>query len=694
MNKKGLFCFAPLLLFAGCATDPFPSAGEILNYPEETGRELVYGTGFENPEESTIEKGEGFCFAPGEGNNGNTGLRGDRVGEVSRVLDTVITLPQDKIVPGAQYRVMVSVKGKDLRHVRRPIPPGSHRFMEIFYTDAKTGAYSFQKNRVIPFAAPPSGEQFQSFSCTFPGIEGAKTHVRLALWYDFLGTIWFDDLRVYREGVNANAFLVDPAYSTFFTDSGHFRIRLYLPGEYSSPVVLAEFLSGNTPLRQQVLIPADNWILGDFGENLPTGEGKFRITLADSVRKLRIKTVEFPVNVRIREELPEGACTLDSEGFLLKDGKRFLPLGLFFSILPEKREEHLKRISASPYNFICDYTALSIPPAQNEEKITAFRKGLDLVRRHRLKIIVSLLPFYSANSNYVKNGWSGETSMAGMTCKLARSVKDHPALMGWYLADELSAEQLAVPIEMRRILNREDPFHPTFTLTNLESELPDYAHSGDILMFDPYPLRSRKGGSRTVNADYAVFSGRGRLSGTPIWAVPQGFNWGIEPENLARYGDFIDPSEEDMRTLMMLSLVEGAKGICLFNYPYQFPNGMKRLTEHGLQNYPDELWRRQVRAGSAVKKIEPYFISSLPVPEIRIENRGRAEVKARLWKAESGKSALVIVGTGGGPADAIISAPGCGELKSEFGHTKSLGGGLYHFTSEDLASDMLFDKNK
>ena len=78
MNKKNPFLLMlalPFCVFAGT-----PSAEEILNYPEEIKSELVYATGFENPEESAIKLGEGFRFARGEGNHGNTGLRGDRGG--------------------------------------------------------------------------------------------------------------------------------------------------------------------------------------------------------------------------------------------------------------------------------------------------------------------------------------------------------------------------------------------------------------------------------------------------------------------------------------------------------------------------------------------------------------------------------------------------------------------------------------
>lgn len=677
-----------------CMMAANPNPGEILNYSEGVGRELIYGTGFEDPKDKTIRLGTGFRYAPGEGNNGNCGLRCDRVGKkTDQPLSTFITLPTEKIIPGMKYRVELRVKGKNIRHAWRTDFPGSYRFLEVFYTDAKTGAYSFENRRVVAFAKSPSEEDYQKFSCTFSGVEGAKTHLRLALWIDFLGTIWFDDLRVYQEGVAGNAFLTYPACSTFFTDSGNYKIKLYLPGQYRSPIALVEFLSGGKTLHQQVHTPEKDWLTGDFGKGLPKGTGKLRLTLADREKKVRLKTVEIPVFIRERENLPVGACPIDADGFMLRDGKRFLPLGLFFAMPSYLRGKHLKRIGESPYNFIIDYSALSMAPASDEEKVTALRKGMDQVWANRLKIVFSLIGFYRSDSNIVKRGrWSGETTIPGWTAKLARSIMDHPALMGYYLTDELSAEQLTVPIQLRQILNREDPYHPTFTLTNLPSELPDYARSGDIVMVDPYPLTTHRLGSTAVKSKYEVFSGRGQLAGTPIWAVPQGFSWGLHGNNLPNLKNFIDPSKEDMRTLMLLSLVEGAKGICLYNYPFLWnPKTIAKYAKYGLQNYSDDMWKRQVKAGAAVKKLEPYFISSKPVPRLKIENRGKSAVKARLWKAADGKLALVIVNPGKGPADAVITVPGCGPLKSDFGHTKALGQGRYHFTAPDLASDMLFE---
>ena len=72
-------------------------------------------------------------------------------------------------------------------------------------------------------------------------------------------------------------------------------------------------------------------------------------------KKLKIKTIELPIFVKSKTQLPKNACILDKEGFMLKEGKRFLPLGLFFGMLSHMREEHIQRIGKSPYNFIIDY---------------------------------------------------------------------------------------------------------------------------------------------------------------------------------------------------------------------------------------------------------------------------------------------------------------------------------------------------
>ena len=145
-----------LILLAGMALHGgVPTANELLSYEPVQEKTLVYGTGFEDPNDKSITLGEGSRYAKGEGNNGNTALRIDRVGAVSRVLDSTVALPPGKIKPGYKYRVVVNVKGKGVRHAVRPIPPTSYRFMETYYKDKKGNMSTFWKNRIVPFAVPP-----------------------------------------------------------------------------------------------------------------------------------------------------------------------------------------------------------------------------------------------------------------------------------------------------------------------------------------------------------------------------------------------------------------------------------------------------------------------------------------------------------------------------------------------------------
>ena len=694
--KNNFFVVAACtVLSGGTLYASLPSAESILGWQQEEGKELIYGTGFENPAASEIKLGAGFRYAHGEGNNGNTGLRVDRTGEIHRTQDSFIRLP-DKILPGYKYKVVVSVKGRGIRHATRPVPPGSYRFMETFYTDAHTGRYSFENERVVPFAKPPAEDGFQEFSYTFPGIEGARASLRLALWIDFHGTLWFDDLRVYREGVEANAFLIQPGCATFFTDSGKFRIRIHLPEEYGKPVGLVQLVMNGTVLQRRVIAAADSWLEGDFGRDLPAGNAVLKITLADARKKQRIKDIELPVTVRKTEKAPAGAVAFDRHGNMSIDGKPVLPLGIFYGSLPHQREENLRKLADSPFNFIVDYSALSMALPQDREKITAIRKGLDRMQHYKIKSLFCLTAFYSANSNYVKRGWAGEKDTLSMTRKLAEAIKDHPALLGWYLTDELSEEQLALPVAMRNLLNRLDPYHPTFTLTNLPSAMPGYAVSGDVLMYDPYPLDNRNRGRGGVERAIKPFRVKAAAAGCPVWAVTQGFNWGImhiiHRGGKEKLADYIEPTEEDMRSMALLSAIEGARGFCFFNFPFPWEQKvLDRFAAQGMSDYPEKMWRKLKGAAGAVKSLEPYLLSRKKAPEIHVENRGKANTRARAWQAENGKICLVVAGVGGGRSEAVITVPGKENLKSVYGRTIPLGGGRYQYTSDDLGSDILFE---
>ena len=695
--QKLVFC-SVILMCAVLLQGAAPSAKELLSYPLFQEKTLVYGSGFENPNEASIRLGKGFRYAKGEGNNGNTALRVDRVGDVHKTLETHVALPPGKIKPGYKYRVVVNIRGKGVRHAIRKIPPTSYRFMETFYRDPKTNAYSFEKSRVVPFAVPPEGENFRKFTYPFPGVKNANAFLRLALWVDFLGTLWFDDLRVYQEGIDVNAFLIEPRYSTFFGKNSSYRIRVSIPETHKNVLCVAEFVKNNKVLCQQVVPVKEYWAEGDFAKVLPVGKAFLRLTLVDPVRKRKYKAITLPVTVREKYAPPAGAVTFDRENRMYVDGKPFFPLGIFYSSLPHQREEQLKRLKDSPFNLIMDYSALSMATPQDPEKITAIRKGLDRMQQYNIKIIVCLTAFYSKNSNYVKKGWAGVKGTLEMTRKLVNAIKDHPALLGYYLTDELSEEQLALPVQMRQLINHLDPYHPTFTLSNLPSAMPNYIVSGDVFMYDPYPLRSVRGGRRYAAGEISSFRENMHKGGSPCWGVPQVFNWGIlRTIHAANPGKeklevYLEPTESDMRSMMLLCLLDGSVGLVPWNYPFPWQKAIwDRYAAKGMKDYPHKLWEKIKKATSPVKELIPFLTSSQKhVPAVKILNQGKGTARAKLYRADNGKYALVIVGCGEAPVRSVITLPaGIQTLRSRFGHTRSLGQGKYLYTSAEMNSDIL-----
>ena len=249
---------------------------------------------------------------------------------------------------------------------------------------------------------------------------------------------------------------------------------------------------------------------------------------------------------------------------------------------------------------------------------------------------------------------------------------------------------------MRQLINHLDPYHPTFTLSNLPSAMPNYIVSGDIFMYDPYPIRSKR---NSAAKEISAFRENIHKGGVPCWAVNQIFNWGIHrvihasnpgKEKLENY---LDPTAVDMRSMMMISLLDGATGIVPWVYPFPWQDATwKRFRERGMGDYPQKHWEKIKAAASAVKLLSPYLIADQDnVPAIKIEDQGKGKIRAKLYRDAKGKYALVIVGCGDGVSKGIITLPAGIKLKSVYGNTRDLGQGKYLFTSPDLDSDILIE---
>ncbi len=135
------------------------------------------------------------------------------------------------------------------------------------------------------------------------------------------------------------------------------------------------------------------------------------------------------------------------------------------------------------------------------------------------------------------------------------AVRNHPALLAWYLADEpelqgIPPERLAASCRFVKDL---DPYHPCTQVFADRGRAAAYLGGMDIIMADPYPIPNAP---VTRVAETTRFLNEAIGNSIPLWIVPQAFGGG---EWWAR-----EPSPDEERVMTYLALIHGATGIQYF----------------------------------------------------------------------------------------------------------------------------------
>jgi len=679
MNATWLAALGSTMILVVSGSEP--TLQEIRRFSPLDEKVLVYSNGFDDSSREGMSLDRCAQLVPGEGlhQSGALRIRGDATekGRSAR-----LDLPEG--IADARYIVSVSVRAEGMKY------HGTHKawygYIATHQRDAKTGKSILSKYSVTPFAAPP-GEEYEETRYSFVGQEGKKPYLALSLRDGWSGTIWFDDVRVWRSGIATTTLFTYPRQNTFFGDEGKFTLHADVPARIRAAAVVS--LEKDGKILKELVVRADGRgnLCGDFGPGMPLGPATVRVLLADLNQKRSLGESAFPVTVRAKEPVARNAAVLDEHDRLFVDGKPFMPLGLYFSSPDEDREAAYRRISEAGFNCILDYGVLRASK-QDPDLLKAVAARLDLAQKHGLKQIFNIAGLHREASGEALKKDLGESDREKAMDKLINAFKGHPALIGWYIADELSMSEIPEVTRAKDRVNAIDPWHPVITLTNKPLDLPQYALSGNVFMPDAYPLRT----DAPQDVDEYLRLGMlfGKRSGLPVWAVPQAFNWGVvSAETAEQYRRYSLPTEEDMRSMALHFAIDGATGFVFYNYPDSF--SLKRAAKFGDPDYFERVWPRIQGLAQSVRGLEPFVTSMKQGPAVAVENRGKATVRAMAYTAENGKHCLIVVGCGGAGAEAVITVPGLANLKSRFGRTENLGTGRYQFTSPGLGSDMLFD---
>lgn len=365
---------------------------------------------------------------------------------------------------------------------------------------------------------------------------------------------------------------------------------------------------------------------------LPAGAAQASATVSGSKGEILAKA-EWTLRKLTAAEAKSLTVYIDENNNTIADGKPFFPLGWYGNHTMSQMLE----IADSPFNCVLDYGTDSVPKAE-------MLKYLDAVQAHGLKQIYCMNDVYPAAKYYDGKTWEGISGNQNIADAVVKSYRNHPAILAWYLNDELPRSMAPELTGYYRKVRDGDPNHPCYIVLCTMPELGYFPQTTDIMGVDPYPIPRTSVTMVSDWTDDAVASVHGHK---PVWIVPQAFAWyqyNPEGSNRGRVPTEAElktgraPTYEEERCMTYLALVHGAKGLIYYCY-----YDLRVLPQY------QEMWGWMKKIGAEVKQLTPLWLSAEPTSRARFEP-ATAPVQS-LVKRARGHEYLVAVNTGSTPCD-------------------------------------------
>ncbi len=478
------------------------------------------------------------------------------------------------------------------------------------------------------------------------------------------GRAWFDDVQVVRVfEPPLRTVLTSPVYRGRITQAGPATLRAVaridsrdceIPPEQLR-VRATVFGSGTQVLSSRDCKP--QYSDGRFEPlkvELPVGAltpGQYRLEIAlldGDGKPLQQNSHDV---TRLADDF-RPACTIDEHCRLLVDGKPFFPLGMYFSSI---KQEDLEVYADSKFNCLMPYG--SPKPDQ-----------MDLAHQYGLKIIYSIKNWY-AGSRWCPSSIKTPDDEEPMVRRRVREFRDHPALLAWYLNDELSLTFLPQLQAHQRWVSEEDPNHPTWVVLYQVNQVASYIDTFDAIGTDPYPI-GRKPAS--MAADWTAKTRRGVEGARPMWQVPQLHNWANYQKHASGSSQPRTPTFDEVRSMAWQCIAEGATGLVFYSW-------------YDVQRNPDvgfeEQWAGLKRLAVEIDRMAPVILSVEPAPAITVGGTCPPTWLHWLVRQQNGKTYLLAVNDGDGQGEVTVELPADPLEIRELGDDRVLQPGTRSFTA-------------
>jgi len=639
----------------------------------------VFSTGFDTSQDAAFQYPSGYRIVPGAGRNGTAALFYERTDPNDY---PIFSLSLKNLLPEKYYTASVWVRGENLSATGADTNIGA-----VCIEHSQDGKWV---SSGVYHATDTIDTDWQRIDLVFKTqpetTTGRQTDLKLYLRQKVIGKIWFDDLEVHSMTLPIAAVLTRPDRLSFFGDDGRFALRVE-EGIPTNCRIVATITNDGT--NREFLLEQNGLDFRGNADKLAPGPVEIAVRIADMDKKVIMGGETFQLTAYPVIPPPKNACVIDEYGRAIVDGKLFMPFGVYGFA----DEANYKRLKDAGFNCLQLYASLDLRGNDDlDAPVKNVQAGLDLIDKYDLKLIFTLKDQIWRTGGG-RQTWGSANGVDAVSELVVKTIKDHPALLAWYISDEELRKDVPLIVALRQLISRLDPWHPTWTLTYRYEDLPYYGVSGDVIGVDPYPIRNKPGEQSIKLVKTAMMAGRS--SGLPVWVVPQIFNWGIYliKDDSKAFAESRFPTIEEMRAMSLYAAMLGAKGFVFYSNFDIIQNYDRLLPGSG-----EREWAKVVEMVKSVKELEPFIMSTKQPLALAVESEPAEAVEAGVLLDDDGNFRVIVVGTGG-KAKGVFELPeiiaklnaklNAKPLQSKFGKTTPLGGNRYEFNADSVDSDVL-----
>ena len=415
---------------------------------------------------------------------------------------------------------------------------------------------------------------------------------------DSQGRVCWDNIVVGKVATDPVEFVCTSAYRDMAADGKvDFHSALNIPEKHSGSKVEAFFrwngADGGVVRRQAGRLAKDEASITLDVAELTAGRQDVTCELLADGKVIGSSSTPF---TRVAA-IPRRNVWIDQHGRCIVNGKPFFPLGMYWN--PNERQ--MAAYTNGPFNCVVHYEMMT-------------PRKLYFCRAHGLMSLSAIdRKLWNAANDTSKPDGIG--SAMTRLVKAIDAIKDHPALLGWYVGDEVDVSRVKGQIALNRFIAEQDPGHPTYAVQDRTYDLRRFLPTADVIGLDPYPVAHKP--VRMVT-DF-MREGRKALFGArPFWSVPQAFSWQwyrAEAKDTERC-----PTFAEMRSMNWQHIANGANGLFSFAYHcYFYPLNKQDWRP---------LWALAVAANREVAKMIPVLLSVDPAPSAKGDSE---DLVCRTW---------------------------------------------------------------